>query len=336
MLQRCLFCEKPFANTDLFDGFACGRRVAYDAGRSRLWAICDSCHRWNLWPFDERGSTIDALERMARDDGHLLAQTANVALLAADPLVLLRVGRTKLSEEAWWRYGRELRKRRLQYDRKGSRLSAYSFAAIASVSESIGLTDTGIKIAWDETPVADIMRWRHFGWAAWQGRVRCPSCTSVLLAVRFDLSWWLHPLLGSDGELAVGVPCDRCDPWTPDKVYRIEGEDAEMLIRKVLAYQQIAGASDDMLDAATREIRAAGSATDFLRGLPERRSSLWRLGPTQRLALEIAVNDRAEHRLLEAEVKGLEQLWQREEEIAAIVDDELTPSPELKRLRGRD
>ena len=322
MFDRCLFCEKPHP-LQAFGRFACGRRVAYDAARERLWAICDRCHRWNLFPADERREAIYAFERLARDHGYVVAKTANAALLYTDEHVLLRIGPTSLAEEAWWRYGRELRKRHRSYTSRGARLSAYSFAALAAVSETIGLTDTGIKIAWDETPLADVLRWRHFPWAAWQGRIRCPSCTSVLLAVRFDLSWWLRPIRGIDGGLAVGVPCDRCDPWTPDKVYRIEGDDASFLLRRVLAYQQISGASGGVLDDAIARIRAVGSASDFLRRLPERRASLWRMGPAGRLAIEIALNDRAERIAIDPELKELELQWAQENEIARIVDEEL-------------
>ena len=327
MFERCLFCERPFPNTEAFGGFACGRRVAWDAGRGRLWAICDGCHRWTLAPLEDRLSVIQSLERMARDRGRLALQTANIALLYADPLVLLRVGKANLPEQAWWRYGRELRRRRHIYESHGSRVSAYSFAAVASLSESLGLTDTGLKIAWDAVPVADILRWRHFSTAAWRGRVRCLQCNSVLLALRFDLSWWIHPLIDEQGGIALGVPCDRCDPWTPEKVYRITGEDAEDSLRRVLAYQNIAGASERMLNDATREIEAAGSALEFARLLPGRRASLWKLGPVRTLALEIALNERVERRDLEREGREIEATWAREEEVARIVDDELTRLP---------
>lgn len=323
MFERCLFCEKPFPNL-AFERFPCGRRIAYDPGRTRLWAICDRCHRWNLWPDDERREAIYAFERLARDDGYVVAKTANAALLYTKDHVLLRVGAMDLAEEAWWRYGRQLRKRHASFHSRGSRLSAYSFAALATVSESIGLTDTGIRIAWDETPIADVLRWRHFPWAAWTGRIRCPSCTSVLLAVRFDLSWWLYPMRAPDGSLAVGVPCDRCDPWTPDKVYPITGDDAHHLLRRVLAYQQISGASDTMLHDAMSIIRAAGSAHDFLHRLPDGRTSLWGLGPARRLALEIALNDRAERIATDPELRELELRWAEENEIARIVDEELS------------
>jgi len=324
---RCLFCEKPFPDAESFEGFACGRRVAWDPDRLRLWAICDSCHRWNLRPWPGRGAAIDTLEKIVRDEARLVAETAHVSLFYTDTMSLLRVGKAGAPEEAWWRYGRELIRRRRDFEKKESRLAAYSYAAIAHVSEAIGLTDRGIKIFWDADPMADVLRWRHFPWAAWHGRVPCPSCNSVLLAVRFDLSWWLHPLQGQDGRIALGVPCDRCDPWTPDKVYPIEGEDAEYILRRVLAYQQIDGASDLMLEDAADAIRAAGSVQSFIQRAARTRGSLWRLGPTQRLALEIAMNRSAEHRLLDGEIRDLEKQWRDEEEVARIVDEELSFLP---------
>jgi len=327
MIRRCLFCDAPFPDDQSFAGFACGRRVAWDPLRSRLWAVCDRCHRWTLAPFEDRLEVIDALEREARDHGRLLASTAHVALLSAPTRVLVRVGKVGLAEEAWWRYGRELRKRRRQFERRESRIGAYSFAALASLSEALGLTDTGIKIAWDGNPLVDVFRWRRFPWAAWHGRVRCDHCNSVLLAVRFDLSWWLQPGIDERGGIVVGVPCDRCDPWTPEKVYSIAGDDATHVLRRVLAYQQIDGASDLSLREAATAIREAGSAADLVRSFAERRGSLWRLGPTRRLALEIAVNDTEERRSLEGELRHLERVWREQEEIAAIADEELTIIP---------
>jgi hypothetical protein len=237
------------------------------------------------------------------------------------------VGRVELAEEAWWRYGRELRRRRRQFERRESRIGAYSFAALASISEALGLTDTGIKIAWDANPMVDVLRWRRFPWAAWHGRVRCEHCSSVLLAVRFDLSWWLQPGVDRNGLLTVGVPCDRCDPWTPEKIYEIRGDDAAHVLRRVLAYQQIDGASDLTLREAGTAIRQAGSATELLRNLSDTRGSLWRLGSTRRLALEIAINDSVERQFLQGELRYLERVWKEQEEIAAIADEELTSVP---------
>jgi len=325
VITRCLYCHRPFPERSRFPGFAHGPRVAYDPVRSRLWAICDGCYRWSLQPLAERHETLDMLERLVVDRGHPLASTANVALIEAGGLELLRVGDARLVEEAWWRYGRELQRRREEFHRSYSRISAFTIAAFASLGESLGVTDFDTKIAWDHMPVADIQRWRHFGTLAWLGRTRCPDCRSVLRAVRFDLSWWLYPLPEEDGKMVLGVPCSRCDPWTPDKGYRLRGRDAELTLRRVLAYQHIMGASDRELDDAALLIERSGSAPAFVRHVGDDGVSLRRLGPVRTVALEIALNDTVERRLLEMEVKGLEATWRHEERLASIVDEELEP-----------
>jgi hypothetical protein len=149
----------------------------------------------------------------------------------------------------------------------------------------------------------------------------------VLLAVRFDLSWWLRPLSSEQGRLVVGVPCDRCDPWTPDKVYRIDGDEAAHLLRRVLAYQQIEGASDRLLEDASAAVRAAGSSRELFDRVASERGSLWGIGPARRLALEIAVNQEAERSALRGVARYFERRWREEDEIARIADEELTFPP---------
>ena len=327
LIRHCLFCDTRFPDGESFPGFATGRQAAWDPGRSRVWAICDECHHWTLAPFEDRLPIIETLDRTIRDRGRSVASTAHVELYRTDTHALLRVGTGDLAEESWWRYGRELRRRRSEYERRESRWSAYSMAALATVSEALGLTDRGLRITWDESPVADVLRWRRFPWAAWHGRIPCPSCASVLLAVRFDLSWWLRPLSSEQGRLVVGVPCDRCDPWTPDKVYRIAGDEAAHLLRRVLAYQQIEGASDRMLEDASASIRAAGSSRELFDRVAGERGSLWGIGPARRLALEIAVNQEAERSALHGVARYFERRWREEDEIARIADEELTFPP---------
>ena len=51
--------------------------------------------------------------------------------------------------------------------------------------------------------------------------------------------------------------------------------------------------------------------------------------------MEIAANESSEQRLLEMELNELEAHWETEEELAAIIDGELTPLPLLETLRRR-
>ena len=138
---------------------------------------------------ERRWEALHELERMVRDRSHLVAETDNIALLSVGDLFLIRVGKAGLAEGAWWRYGRELHRRRSRFHGTRSRLTAYTFGAVAYLSDVVGLGDDDLSIGWDDTPAADVLRWRRFGRAAWHGSVDCPYCNSSLKALRYDLSW---------------------------------------------------------------------------------------------------------------------------------------------------
>ncbi len=322
-MRRCLFCRKPLGKRTDPNGFPLVRAAAYDVGRGRLWAICDRCRRWNLWPIEERAEVIEGLERLARDRGVAIASTENITLLRAEEVGLVRVGDAGLAERSWWRYGRELHRRRVWHDTRFSRISAYVYGALAYAGESVGLADVGQKIRWDEAGLTDILRWRRFGWAAWRGRLNCANCGSVRRALLYNNSAWIYPVATERG-LAISVPCPRCDFWSPDTAYRLEGEEAETTLRRVLACRHIKGARLDTIEAAADAIEHAGSAANFMRDVGSAATSLWRLDPIRSIGLEIAVNEAAERRVLGGLAKELEFVWRREEELAGIIDRDLT------------
>lgn len=326
MARQCLFCEKPFQANGRFEHLPRGRRIAYDPERGRLWLVCGRCFRWTLLPVEDRQAALYELERAARDEAVPVAHTAHIRLLRLRRIILIRVGAAGLEERAWWRYGRELRSRKASFESRGSRVTAYTFGALNFVGEVLGLSDPDAAIDWTDTPVADVLRWRRFGWAAWRGRATCPFCHSTLRALRYDLSWWCYPLQsGDDGQLGVGVPCPRCDPWTPEHIYRIEGPESEHVLRRVLAYQNIAGATDRLIRDATRAIDLSGTPGAFTVEAARQRQTLWRMGPTGQIALEIALSESVERRILDLEMRAVEFTWRREEQLAGISDEELTP-----------
>ena len=325
LYHHCLFCSKAFRPNAEFGRLPPGRRLAFDPDKFRLWSICENCRRWNLIPIEERIDAIWRLERMVRDEAELIAASDNISLHQAGELSIVRIGKATFLEQAAWRYGRQLRARNAAYRSKSTRMSALSFGAMAYIGESIRLLDLDIK--WGPDAFADVLRWKQFGLDAWYGRSRCPHCNSVLHTLRFDLSWWLYPRIDEDGTLVVGVPCTRCDPWTPRNVFDIRGPEAETLLRRVLAYQHIAGADEMQVREATTMIGDAGGTRELVRESAAGNKSLWRLGPVRTLALEMSLNQSAERRLLDQRLRALESSWQREEEIAAIVDGELTSIP---------
>ena len=333
--HRCLFCHTPFSDGWRFGGLPPAWRIAYDQVRERAWVVCDSCYRWNLWPPEEQGGAISALERVTRDRGQILARTENITLLAVGEMIIIRVGDASLHERAFWRYGREVLTRERDYRSTSARLGAYAYGALAAVAESVGLGDRNFKVRFEEGITEDVLRWRRFGWAAWFGRLKCPSCGSYLRAARFDLSWWFYPMMTESGELGLGVPCPRCDPWTPEKIYHLQGYEAESVLRRVLAYQNVTGAGEAAVEEAVKEVEAAGSAEAFLESVAKESPFLRELSFPQSVALEISLNEGVERRALETEAKALEFMWRREEELAKILEEELDPRGLRSKWRAR-
>ena len=89
-VRRCLFCHSPFADGWRFGALPPAWRIAFDSSRERIWVVCDSCYRWNLWPPEEQGGALEALARVATDRGQVLARTENITLLAVGFISLLR------------------------------------------------------------------------------------------------------------------------------------------------------------------------------------------------------------------------------------------------------
>lgn len=332
--DRCLYCHGPLTRPTSWVESASGR-IAFDPKRGRTWTVCDSCHGWNLWPLEISERAIDRLEATARGSAHLLYQTDNVGLFETDHAELIRVGAARLPEEAWWRYGRTLRRRRAHYLSSLTRLGAATYGAVSYVGSSLGFSGITGRFEYADDAYADILRWRSFGRTAWIGRAPCPQCNSVLLKLLFEKSNALHLLSGSGGRLRIGLPCSRCDPWTIEKVHSLEGGLAEEVLRRVLAYRNVAGASERDLRGAVRVIRGAGSAPALLERLAADRPALHELDPVSSLALEISVNERSERRQLALELAALEARWRRAEELAAIVDHELN-SGEIDRSGASD
>jgi len=326
LFARCIVCHKKFPENGVFGRLPPGRHLAFDPERGQLWVVCEQCGHWNLCAMEERWEALHELERLVRDRSELMAETDNIALLSAGELFLIRVGKAQLAERAWWRYGRELHRRRSRFHSARSRLATYTYGAMAYLSEVVGLGDDDLSIGWDDAPTADILRWRRFGWAAWHGSVDCPYCNSSLKALRYDLSWWVFPRIDPDtGQTVVAVPCPRCDPWTPKKVYEIGGPEAPNVLRKILAYQHISGASRGTIQDASRVIESAGSSEAFEALVTKERRSLWGMGKTHSIALEIALNESVERRMMGLELRAIEFMWKREEELARIIDEQLTP-----------
>ena len=337
MYTRCLVCQVSFPENDTLEYLPRGRRVAYDAARGRLWVVCGGCRRWSLVPLLDRWEALEELERISVDQGRLLSQTDNIALLSVGPLEIVRVGRSGRREEAWWRYGRELRARRKRFKQVSLAGTAVGAAAIGGwLTGGIGLI--GAWLLWEHAPrlTTGGARWLRFGSEAWRGRRECGRCGYVFRALSFKERAGLTIQSGGpDMPLAVWRSCPVCATGPDGGGLRLTGADAERTLQRMLAYHHFEGASEKRITSATRLIEEVGGSERLARVLVKQGTRLGTLPRTGSIALEIAANEDSERRLLELELASLEARWKREEELAAIIDSELTPVPLLELLRRK-
>ncbi len=323
MQSRCLYCGHSLRGAAGVASVRTGVRIAFDPARARVWSVCDRCHGWNLWWRDAPGMTLEALERLARDQSRVLYETEHVALLQAPSFQLVRVGPAPRRESAWWRYGRTLRRRRDRFRSPVTKVATATYSAVSSVGLSVGLSSvTGdFRRAVDRR--VEVLRWRRFGGTAWDGRAPCPSCGSVLIRLFFMKCSDLVLFTGEDGSPAIGLPCARCDPWSNEETHRFAPGLVEPLLRRVLAWHNIDGATTRDLDRSVALIEACGSAREFIERQATAGLPLHAMSHAERLALEIAVNDRAERARLIADATRLEADWARADELATIIEEEL-------------
>jgi hypothetical protein len=183
-----------------------------------------------------------------------------------------------------------------------------------------------------------------FGRTAWRGRATCQKCGRVLTHIPFKERGALAAQPGEGGGVVLRQACVECDlrslpRWQRDGLrlertpvregsgFLLTGAEAQHVLRRVLAYHNFAGAKERDIHAATRLVQEVGGVHELTRKLSTRGARIGVLPETDAIALEIAANEDRERELLELEVGELERRWREEEEIAAIVDGELTWLP---------
>ena len=328
--RRCVFCHAALPQNEAVEHFPVGRRIAFDPRRGRLWAVCPSCHRWNLAPFDERWEALEELEKTRRDLGRVLSSTENISLIRAPGIELVRVGEARLPEEAWWRYGAEMTRRRTRY----RAMRWIERGSLVAATMATG----GFFWMFGGNGLNRLSRWRKFGTVAWQGRAACVACGAPLEHLTFRRTRYLHLSRDTQGDPALHLQCMSCRRRGMVGEHQIEGAPADHVLRRVMAYHHYHGASESRVHRATRYIDQLGSphavTTELTRSGIRLDKLFDRDRRTQAIALEISLNDETERRLLQMELAELEARWKEAEKIAEIADGLLTPTPTGRGVAG--
>jgi len=329
MYGSCMYCSGELGANDQLPAFPVGRRVAFDAERGRLWAVCTRCGRWNLAPIEERWEAVEEAERAFRD-ARLRAQSENIGMAKLpDGTRLIRVGRALPGELAAWRYGDQLLRRRRQYLMAAGAVTAGGIALAGGIV-AIGVTGAVFSAFGALT-------------GAWNSHQLKKVVTAVDTGARRPLPlrrWQLNAsvLRLDDGAARLHVPnafsAEMPTPnWRGDTRYNdstlvIDPVQTRLVLNRAMVVVNGAGATRRRLESATRLLAIAGTAEDFVRRTASSGFTLAKredrpdqyLDPDRALALEMALHEEQERRALEGELSALEAAWRDAEEIAAIAD----------------
>ena len=279
MYRRCIFCLSGLGKNEVLEAFPVGSRIAFDAWKGRLWAVCPKCMRWNLAPIEERWEPVEEAEKRFRD-ARLRVHSENIGLAKLpDGTRLIRVGEALPGELAAWRYGAELLKRRrrglIVGGAVGVGLVAYGGLAIAGVlggaAGLINIVNLGVqyrasrkvvhRLSAEESPTGAPLELRRYQLS---GARVTPADGDGDVALQLPRAFDPAPEHRADGRVV----------WTPPEPLVLTGPAARRVIARAMVHVNSSGASKSRLDEALRIISDAGGAEPFLRGVARRGPSL--------------------------------------------------------------
>ncbi|MEX2177302.1 MAG: hypothetical protein WD801_01235 [Gemmatimonadaceae bacterium] len=338
-----------------------GKRLAFDPGKGRLWAVCPGCRRWNLAPIETRWEAVEDAERLFRGQ-RLRAKTDNIGLTKLkEGTELVRIGPALRPEFAAWRYGRifgqRLRRNAAMIGGGSALLAAgaavggapllSTLAALPPVwlialhlmvpflgvhrrlksTKVIGNDDKMLRVFRADLDHTELLAGEEED--PWRLRLRHSYGTQELGGERARRA--LGVILARVNRAgaaagtvrdATGIIADAGDPErVPAIVAKVARQRAGDFAEEYRAYQR-----GEWLKNPFRP--DAISKKDWTRGQePTNRGALPKLPRELRLALEMALHEDTEQAALEGELALLAAAWREAEEIAAIADNLLTPIP---------
>jgi len=277
MYHTCIFCAGALGSNQSIEEFPVGSRIAFDAWKGRLWAVCIRCRRWNLAPIEERWEAVERSEKLFADS-RLRVHSENIGLARLrDGTRLIRIGRALPREMAAWRYGDELLRRRKQMALWGGA------GIVGAAAVGAGLTVAAGTLLVPSTALG-LFHLSQLGLALGSSRTmrrvvhRMPadaSGTGKPLVIRAADVWLARVVPSSDGPApALLIPgfggLERVVEgstvrWVPPQPVRIQGQDAERILTRSLVSANRRGASRKQVDAALQSLEESGTRDDFFR-----------------------------------------------------------------------
>jgi hypothetical protein len=314
--RNCLFCDLELGPDS---------RAAFDPWLGRLWRVCRNCRRWNVVPMEERWETLEGLERLARDRGRTVLRTEHLDLVDTGDGELIRVGRAPRPELAGWRYGDVLPAAEargfLAWLRRavlGMPTTPYGYGA----GYGALLADTDAKQRhWFASPFLDDAPTLTAAFLHIPLAEECPACGGPLA-----LAPWSFQSIRLSVDKAAPVVAAACGVCRAEVAVPLPAARGALRLGLSIVNRRLRDAP--LIETAAVRVERAEGPEGLVAALARDELALGELGIGQRLALGMALDEQAEAELLEAE-------WREAEELAAIVDGQLTEVAGFDEFRRR-
>ncbi len=329
VFSTCLFCHTSLGANQRIEHFPIGRRLAFDAARGRLWAVCPNCARWNLTPLEERWDAIEECEREYRDTTRRVSSD-NIALARLkDGTDLVRIGQPLRPEFTAWRYGEHLRRRRRKYliGATAAIVAApalvfggwWAISTFLLPGAALGIGGQQLWLVYDQV----LEPRRRVGMLRLPDGSVEPMMSRHLLGTRI--------MATPEGEWDAAVPYrerGRIGPFTSiDRVLQVQGPEARRVARDVLPILNSGGGSRLDIHEAIKTMEEIGDEPTLLKRLSAHANEDKSVAPIKHglLVLEMMLHEEDERRAMAGELGDLYARWEDAERIAKIADGELTP-----------
>ncbi len=319
MDANCFFCE---ASLEAFEPGTLPQRgrLAFDTWLGRLWRVCHRCQRWNPVPLESRWETLEACERSTSRDGRILLEGTHLSLLAVGEAQFVRVGQGPRLEFSEWRYS--------------ARLDAHPVRKAGLLSRLIGSLPPSPAGGTDfhGVPVPPDPRWVSTPFQEHAGLLTalflhvplveaCPSCAKPFGLRPLDFAQ--ARLVTESSGPALAAACGFCSETSALPLAQVRPT-----LRLALAVVNRLRRGEDLVRLAATLLEEAGGRDGFLHSLGSEGLRLDAAAEEEQVALMISLDE-------DAEAEALEREWRAAEEIAGIMDGELTEVPGFDDFRRR-
>lgn len=278
-------------------------------------------------PLEDRWERLEALERTARDSGRSVLRTEHLDLVDTGESQLIRVGRAPRPELAGWRYGdvlpEAIRRGFLAWLRRAILgMPTTPFGYGAGYGHIMADTDR-VQQRWFASPFLEDAPTLTAAFVHVPLADVCPSCGGPLA-----LPPWSFQRLRLTGGTGADTPsvlttCGVCADDVAVPLHAARGAlrlGLSIVNRRLRARELVAGAA--------RTVDSSDGPEGLVVSLAREELTLADLSEPRRLALGMALDEQSEAELLEAE-------WREAEELAGIIDSELTRVEGFEEFRRR-